>query len=158
MATEPWAPGTKAHWLRVVPSHISGRRIRPDGGQAARRSDHDDPLAGSQTHVGTLARPVTSIPVAASLGDAQVLRLLDALATGVAPGAPVTSVRGGEPIGVSSLTRLVYAAALMLERSAGYVLVMDTDRAPVGFVGIDTALAITLGEVEPSGGLAPPPH
>jgi nitroimidazol reductase NimA-like FMN-containing flavoprotein (pyridoxamine 5'-phosphate oxidase superfamily) len=75
VATEPWAPGTKAHWQRVVPSHISGRRIRPDGGQAARRSDHDDPLAGSQTHVGTLARPVTSIPVAASVGDAvQVLR------------------------------------------------------------------------------------
>src|SRR4051794_9668259 len=25
---EPWAPGPKAHWVRVVPGSISGRRIR----------------------------------------------------------------------------------------------------------------------------------
>ena len=26
---EPWAPGTKGHWLRLIPHDISGRRIVP---------------------------------------------------------------------------------------------------------------------------------
>jgi nitroimidazol reductase NimA-like FMN-containing flavoprotein (pyridoxamine 5'-phosphate oxidase superfamily) len=26
---DPWAGGKKAHWVRLVPTHISGRRIRP---------------------------------------------------------------------------------------------------------------------------------
>ena len=26
---EPWAPGDKGHWLRIVPHEISGRRIVP---------------------------------------------------------------------------------------------------------------------------------
>jgi hypothetical protein len=25
---EPWAPGPKAHWIRIIPANISGRRIR----------------------------------------------------------------------------------------------------------------------------------
>ena len=24
---EPWAPGSKAHWLEIVPAKISGRRV-----------------------------------------------------------------------------------------------------------------------------------
>jgi len=27
MAVHPWAPGRKSHWVRIVPSSISGRRI-----------------------------------------------------------------------------------------------------------------------------------
>jgi len=27
-AAQPWAPGRKDHWVRIVPSEISGRRIR----------------------------------------------------------------------------------------------------------------------------------
>ena len=166
VATEPWAPGTKAHWLRVVPSHISGRRIVPEGGRVAQNDDDDGALVSARTQVGTLARPITAIPAMASIGDAaQVLvgegvpcglvegeprlwlgrdDLLDALANGLMPGAPVTSVQGGEPIGVSSLTRLVDAAALMLERSVGYVLVLDAEGAPAGFVSIHTALSTVL--------------
>ncbi len=26
---EPWAPGEKGHWLRIIPHEISGRRIMP---------------------------------------------------------------------------------------------------------------------------------
>jgi hypothetical protein len=26
---EPWAPGDKGHWLRIIPHEISGRRIVP---------------------------------------------------------------------------------------------------------------------------------
>ena len=33
VATEPWAPGTKAQWLRVVPNNITGRRIRTRAGK-----------------------------------------------------------------------------------------------------------------------------
>ena len=31
LAVQPWAPGRKDHWVRIVPSEISGRRIRLDG-------------------------------------------------------------------------------------------------------------------------------
>ena len=24
---EPWAPGPKSHWIRIVPGHVSGRRL-----------------------------------------------------------------------------------------------------------------------------------
>ena len=27
LEVDPWAPGTKAHWVRIVPSAISGRRL-----------------------------------------------------------------------------------------------------------------------------------
>lgn len=130
--------------------------------------------------MGTLARPLTAIPATASVGDAaQVLRgegnpcgvvegeprlwvsrddLLDALANGVAPDAPVSAVQGSEPIAVSSLTRMVDVAALMLERSAGYVLVIDDGGAPAGFVSIHDALAIALREIEPAAGPVPPRH
>jgi len=26
---QPWAPGAKSHWLRLIPFQITGRRIRP---------------------------------------------------------------------------------------------------------------------------------
>lgn len=29
LAVEPWAGGAKAHWMRLVPTHISGRRVGP---------------------------------------------------------------------------------------------------------------------------------
>ena len=29
LPVEPWAGGDKAHWVRLVPSSITGRRIRP---------------------------------------------------------------------------------------------------------------------------------
>ena len=28
VALEPWAPGDKTHWIRIVPGAITGRRIR----------------------------------------------------------------------------------------------------------------------------------
>lgn len=30
LPVQPWAPGRKDHWVRIVPSQISGRRIRLD--------------------------------------------------------------------------------------------------------------------------------
>lgn len=178
VAAEPWAPGTQAHWLRLAPGRITGRRIRPAGQQATHRND--DALASPRTRVGTLARPVTAIRATASIGDAaQVLRaedvpcvlvegepclwlsrddFLEALANGLAPGAPVRSVQGSEPSKVPPATRLVDAAALMLEHSASYVLVIDGEGAPAGFVSIRTALGIALREVEPAAWLVPPPH
>jgi hypothetical protein len=29
LAVEPWADGEKAHWMRLVPDRITGRRIGP---------------------------------------------------------------------------------------------------------------------------------
>jgi hypothetical protein len=28
-AVQPWAPGDYGHWLRLIPHHMSGRRITP---------------------------------------------------------------------------------------------------------------------------------
>jgi uncharacterized protein len=46
----PWAPGERAHYVRVLPRAITGRRIvRPaqvDGGQATPRSGSLDPAPG----------------------------------------------------------------------------------------------------------------
>lgn len=29
LPVEPWAGGAKAHWMRLVPTHITGRRVGP---------------------------------------------------------------------------------------------------------------------------------
>ena len=31
LALEPWAPGSKRHWIRIVPRAITGRRIPAEG-------------------------------------------------------------------------------------------------------------------------------
>jgi nitroimidazol reductase NimA-like FMN-containing flavoprotein (pyridoxamine 5'-phosphate oxidase superfamily) len=31
LPVDPWAEGTKAHWVRLVPTRITGRRIAPAG-------------------------------------------------------------------------------------------------------------------------------
>ena len=34
---EPWAPGAKSHWVRIVPTAISGRRLELKSGSGDRR-------------------------------------------------------------------------------------------------------------------------
>jgi nitroimidazol reductase NimA-like FMN-containing flavoprotein (pyridoxamine 5'-phosphate oxidase superfamily) len=33
LPVDPWAGGEKAHWMRLVPDRITGRRLRPAAGQ-----------------------------------------------------------------------------------------------------------------------------
>jgi nitroimidazol reductase NimA-like FMN-containing flavoprotein (pyridoxamine 5'-phosphate oxidase superfamily) len=45
---DPWAPGTKTHYVRILPAALTGRRILPPGRPSDRRGE---------TRPGTTARP-----------------------------------------------------------------------------------------------------
>ena len=53
---EPWAPGDKGHWLRIIPHEISGRRIVPGELLAWTPAATSDPALGARS-VPVLHRP-----------------------------------------------------------------------------------------------------
>jgi uncharacterized protein len=65
LGLEPWPAGDKAHWIRVRPNTVSGRRIAPSAGKAsddvARPRLQPDPAPPASPHVKALS------PLAAEL-------------------------------------------------------------------------------------------
>ena len=53
---EPWAPGDKGHWIRIIPHEISGRRIVPGELLAWTPAATSDPALGARS-VPVLHRP-----------------------------------------------------------------------------------------------------
>jgi len=51
---EPWAPGAKVHYVRILPAALTGRRISARGGPSHRRGE---PQPGPQTALDDEARP-----------------------------------------------------------------------------------------------------
>jgi len=40
---DPWAPGAKTHYVRILPAALTGRRIRPPGGSSHQGSEPQPP-------------------------------------------------------------------------------------------------------------------